>query len=74
MGFQQPDCLFVEGHESVCTKPAPFIGDGAIGKVATCVEQRESGISGRSIHDNICAAQQNSDRAGNIGWPDLIAL
>jgi len=74
VGFHQPDSLSVEGDKGVPTKPPPFIGDDAVGKVAARIEQRKPGFSRRSIHDDVRAVQQASYRSSNIDCSNLVAL
>src|SRR6185436_14562025 len=74
LGVHQPDGLFVEGDESICTKPISLVGNRAVGEISARVKHDQAGLGRGAIDDNVRAVEQAPNGTCDIAWPNFIAL
>src|SRR5215467_16185607 len=72
--FHQLYGPFVERDEALRSKPAPFMGNDAIGKITARVQQSQPSFYCMSVHHNVPAVDQASNRFRYFGRRDLVAL
>ena len=68
----QGDGLLVKGNEGFATQPIALIGDQAVGEISAFLEDRQAGISSRTVDGDIAGVEQCFERGGNVLLPEVV--